>query len=137
MNNKHAWQHQAPVVMLLLALLVALAACSGSTQSDVASRDGAANSTTINVVADDFSYSIDATQAVEGKIAFVVVNKGSMPHDFSISGNGVEQKTQMIAPGESSTLEVDLAPGTYTYICTVPGHSMLGMQGTFTVKSGS
>lgn len=134
MNDKHAFQRHRLVALFLLAALAALAACSGSARSDVASRDKAANTATVNVVADDFSFSIDTTQAVAGKTAFVVENKGSVPHDFSISGNSVEQKTPMIAPGESAILKVDLVPGTYTYLCTVPGHAMLGMQGTFTVK---
>jgi len=28
----------------------------------------------------------------------------------------------------------NLAPGTYTFLCTVPGHAQAGMEGTLTVK---
>jgi uncharacterized cupredoxin-like copper-binding protein len=80
---------------------------------------------------------VDATEVPAGTVSFIVENNGNIPHDFSISGNGVEQKTSMINPGKTAVLEVDLKPGTYTYICTVPGHEMLGMKGTLIVKSSS
>lgn len=40
--------------------------------------------------------------------------------------------TKMLRPGESGTVVVDLPPGTYSYICTFPGH-YLSMRGTLTV----
>jgi plastocyanin len=92
-------------------------------------------STTVHVVADDFSFSLDASQAPAGTVAFAVKNNGSMHHDFAISGNGIEVKTSMIRSGGRDTLVVDLEPGTYTYICTVKGHDKLGMSGIFTVTS--
>jgi plastocyanin len=92
---------------------------------------------TVNVIAEDFKFSLDATEAKAGTVTFVVRNNGSMPHDFEIRGDGVSQKTHMLQPGESDSLTVDLQPGTYTYICTIPGHDQLGMQGSFTVTAGS
>jgi uncharacterized cupredoxin-like copper-binding protein len=88
----------------------------------------------VNVVAKEFAFTLDASQANAGTITFIVRNEGTMPHDFAIQGNGVDQKTQMIMPGQSASLTVDLQPGSYTYICTVPGHVILGMKGEFTVK---
>jgi uncharacterized cupredoxin-like copper-binding protein len=43
--------------------------------------------------------------------------------------------TALLAPGASETLSFT-APeaGTYTFICTYPGHYAGGMQGTFTVN---
>jgi uncharacterized cupredoxin-like copper-binding protein len=57
-----------------------------------------------------------------------------MQHDFAIQANGIEQKSAMLNSGQSTTLSVTLEPGTYTYRCTVPGHEILGMKGTFTVQ---
>ena len=68
-----------------------------------------------------------------GTITFLVRNDGTMPHDFAIQGNGVDQKTVMIKPGQTASLTVDLKPGIYTYKCTVPVHALLGMKGTLTV----
>ena len=49
-----------------------------------------------------------------GTITFLVRNDGTMPHDFAIQGNGVDQKTVMIKPGQTASLTVDLKPGIYT-----------------------
>jgi uncharacterized cupredoxin-like copper-binding protein len=38
-----------------------------------------------------------------------------------------------IAEGEESET-AELQPGTYTFLCTVPGHAQAGMEGTLTVK---
>jgi uncharacterized cupredoxin-like copper-binding protein len=93
-----------------------------------------ADSTAVNVIAMDFSYALDKPEASAGTIHFVVENTGAMQHDFAIQANGVEEKSVLLNPGQSTTLNVTLAPGTYTYRCTVPGHEVLGMKGTFTVN---
>ena len=41
--------------------------------------------------------------------------------------------TQTINQGATASLTVDLTPGTYAIVCTVPGHDLLGMKGTVTV----
>jgi uncharacterized cupredoxin-like copper-binding protein len=95
------------------------------------------NGTTVNVTARNFAFSFDVTEAKAGTITFVVKNEGTMPHDFEIRGSGVRQKTNLLEPGETESLTVDLQPGTYTYVCTVPGHDSLGMKGSFTVVPAS
>jgi azurin len=44
--------------------------------------------------------------------------------------------TPLAGPGESveTTFKVPAAPGTYTFLCSFPGHMALGMRGTITVK---
>jgi len=56
---------------------------------------------------------------------------GYVPADTS----NLVAHTGLLAPGASETLSFT-APeaGTYTYICTYPGHYAGGMQGTFTVN---
>jgi uncharacterized cupredoxin-like copper-binding protein len=82
----------------------------------------------------DFSYALDATEANAGTVNFVINNTGTMAHDFAIQVNGNEEKSTMLNPGQSTTLSVTLAPGTYTFRCSVPGHDILGMKGTFIVR---
>ena len=135
----------AVVSSLMLAL--ALAACgSGSGSQDQQARqqppagqsqpaptpgDGAQ----AHVSASNFAFALDTAEARAGQVTFVVTNRASdMPHDFALKGNGLEQKTAMLQPGQSATLSVDLQPGVYTYYCTIPGHDFLGMKGRFTVR---
>jgi plastocyanin len=135
------WFHR----LSILLLCVTLAACAGrTTQGDKVAigapsartpqEDGANGSeTTLHVVATDFAFVLDASQVRAGTITFLVKNTGAMPHDFAIQGHGVDQKTAMLEPGQTASLTVDLKPGTYTYKCTVLGHTLLGMRGTLTV----
>jgi len=126
-----------------LALCVLLAACGGSQGAptatpapagDAAQASGAGGgAATVNVVAKDFRFSLDKTELPAGTTTFVLKNTGPSPHDFRITGNGVDQKTATINQGATASLTVDLTPGTYAIVCTVPGHDLLGMKGTVTV----
>jgi azurin len=50
--------------------------------------------------------------------------------------NQVIAKTKILGPGESVTLNFTAPsePGTYTYVCTFPGHQAAGMQGILVVQ---
>ena len=66
--------------------------------------------------------------------AFGVV---SNPDDFNsiIFDSAIAAATSPLKPGESGSVTfVAGAPGTYYYICTVPGHALQGMQGSFIVE---
>lgn len=69
-----------------------------------------------------------------GRIAFNVENGGKEKHAFEIEGNGIESKTNELTRGDTTALEVDLKPGTYTIYCPVDGHRGKGMEKTITVK---
>ena len=79
---------------------------------------------------------VTITSANNGKSfhAFGVV---SNPEDFNnvIWGSEIAAASNPLKPGESgSTTFTAGAPGTYYYICTVPGHALQGMQGSFIVE---
>jgi nitrite reductase (NO-forming) len=64
-----------------------------------------------------------------------VTNHGASPHTFGVKGTSLV--TKLLNAGESASLEMgDLAPGTYTMYCDVPGHEAAGMTGTLTIGSG-
>ena len=64
-----------------------------------------------------------------GAVTFAVTNAGRIPHAFEIEGNGIEQETPTIQPGESAKLTVTLKPGSYEVYCPVgnDSHKKLGM----------
>jgi uncharacterized cupredoxin-like copper-binding protein len=80
-------------------------------------------------------YQIHMPQSVPaGKLAFNVENGGKEDHAFEIEGNGVHQQTTVLKRGDTTALEVDLKPGTYTVYCPVDGHKDKGMKTTLVVK---
>jgi uncharacterized cupredoxin-like copper-binding protein len=97
-----------------------------------ADRSTAATTTAIQVKGGEFFFRL-STKSVSrpGKVTFVFKNIGHVLHDFSIRG----RKTPLIQPGKTAKLVVAFKKkGTYTYLCTVPGHAQAGMKGTFTVR---
>jgi uncharacterized cupredoxin-like copper-binding protein len=61
-----------------------------------------------------------------------ITNKGMLPHDVSIAGTS--HATPKIASEETVEMVLNLPPGTYQFICTVPGHKQAGMVGTIVVE---
>jgi uncharacterized cupredoxin-like copper-binding protein len=99
----------------------------------VGKSSGAA--TKVTVAASEFAFKLSrASIAAPGTVAFRVVNRGKIAHDFKIAG----KKTKLLAPGTSETLTVRFSkPGRFAYLCTVTGHARLGMKGTFAVGSAA
>lgn len=107
--------------------LLALSAAAGAMLFAVIPA-GAGTTTTVKVTAKEYSFVLSRKSAPHGKVTFNVTNKGKFKHDFKIAG----KKTPMLRAGKSTPLTVTLVKGkTYTYTCTVPGHTQLGMKGKF------
>ena len=80
------------------------------------------------------------------EITVTTVNAGKSFHAFGVVSNPddftsvvfdseIAAATNPLKPGESCSVTfLAGAPGTYYYICTVPGHALQGMQGTFIVE---
>jgi plastocyanin len=118
-----------------LALVVALAgaACSKSaspsTTSSGASTGGAAESTIEQGPSGQLVFSPD-TLSVKTGATLTVKNVGSVPHTFTISGQGVDVTNDT---GQIHQVTISLSPGTYPFICRF--HESSGMTGTLTVTS--
>jgi len=83
----------------------------------------------------EFKIAAPAQKLAAGKVTFDVKNAGKIGHDLVVSGPGVTgaAKTALLNPGQSATLTVTLAAGTYTLYCSVPGHRAAGMSAKLTV----
>lgn len=69
-----------------------------------------------------------------GKVTIDFNNPSALEHDVAIEQNGkIVAQSELIAKGKTS-VSANLAPGTYTYLCTVPGHAEAGMEGVLTVR---
>lgn len=94
----------------------------------------AANSTQVTVEGNEFAFTPSAFTVKKGEpVTLTFKNTGKYPHNLTISALNVSTKT--IQPGQEDTITFtpDKA-GSFTYICTVPGHADRGMKGTLTVE---
>lgn len=122
------------VALVLSAGALVVSAAGSSSSPDPAAAPAAAPSDTpseVEVTLDDMFVAPDHIEVAAGG-TLEVVNAGAAIHDLAVEGADVA--TPMLDPGETHTLELDdLAPGTYTVICTVPGHQAAGMEATLVV----
>lgn len=116
-------------VVLALVLALVVAACGGD--ADNADGDGDGDASTIAVVGrDDLTWDIEELSAASGTITVELTCEEAVNHNLVIEET--DEVVAECAPGETVTGTVDLDPGSYTYVCTVPGHE-LTMRGTLTV----
>jgi len=87
-----------------------------------------ANGAWIQVSEDDYHIHMP-TAFPAGTETFHIMNYGDRPHNFKISGNGIEQQLPVdILPALSEDMTVTLTPGTYHILCPIIGHADLGMR---------
>lgn len=114
-------------------------AASPSTSSSSSAAAAAGGSSTVAVKADPsgrLKFDSTSLTASAGTVQIAFTNRAPVGHNFTLQ-KGTSGPVVGATPtfsGATKTLTVKLAPGTYTYFCTVPGHRMAGMQGTLTVK---
>jgi nitrite reductase (NO-forming) len=88
----------------------------------------------LTVTGVDFKFEPSTLTVPAGKPVEVVFdNKGTNPHTFTLEGGPSFELTTDPGGTQSGTLPA-LKPGTYQFICSIPGHEQLGMKGTLTVK---
>ena len=82
----------------------------------------------------DLAFDKTSLSSKPGKVTIDFDNPAALEHNVAIEQNGEEiAVSETLAEGKTS-VSADLAPGTYTFLCTIPGHAEAGMEGTLTVK---
>ena len=99
-----------------------------------------------NALPGEEGHNPDVTVNSGDEVTITTINAGMSFHAFGVVSNpddfnsiifdsAIAAATNPLKPGESgSTTFIAGAPGTYYYICTVPGHALQGMQGSFIVE---
>lgn len=113
-----------------LAVAVSLLGCVG------AGGGGAALTASVEgalVVAgtDALRFEPDALSAPAGTVTIELVCGSAVNHNLVI--DDTDEQVAACAPGQRGVGSIDLGPGTYTVVCTVPGHEAV-MRGTLTVS---
>jgi plastocyanin len=69
-----------------------------------------------------------------GKVTIDFDNPATIEHNVAIEKDGAAIAASPTIADGKTTVSANLAPGTYTFLCTVPGHAEAGMQGTLIVR---
>lgn len=92
---------------------------------------------TLKLAADASAIAYDTTSLTSkpGEVTIDFENPAPLEHDVAIEGEDGKEiaGSELITEGKTS-VSTELAVGTYTFFCTVPGHREAGMEGTLTVK---
>ena len=135
------------IVVWFVAATVALSlavGCSGEQSGDSGGGGGntpteSKDSVVKTIRIEETEYSLKPTESTldkPGVYVFEAVNSGDTTHALEVEGEGIEEFSEEIGPGESTKLRVDLKPGTYVLTCPVDGHEDKGMETTISVKEG-
>jgi plastocyanin len=121
-------------------MVAALAGCGGASSKDEPGRTVSVQAgNPIQVTAREYKFD-PSTIVVNGaqsqaKVEIALKNDGSLAHDLHVlKGEQDLGGTPVFTGGKTESATVDLAPGEYTFICTVGDHAALGMKGKLTVK---
>lgn len=124
-----------------------LAACGDEKTADTA----AASSGPTTITATDFAFSEKSLTEKAGDVALTLKNDGKAPHELvvlktdtaadalPVTGGRVSEDDAVgeiaeVEGGATGEHTFALTPGTYVYVCNIPGHYGKGMRGTLTVE---
>lgn len=116
-----------PLRAVLLAVVtgLVLTACGGDADTGLPDADIALLGT------DTLQWDPDRLTVPAGTLSVAIVCERGANHNLVIEETGEE--IAACAPGQTAFGEVTLDPGTYTYVCTVPGHEEI-MRGVLEVQ---
>ncbi len=118
------------LALLLGCLGLLLAACGGG--EDETAEPRAAEDGVLRVVGqDDLRWDVEALTAPAGEVTFELICEDAVNHNIVI--DELDEEVAECAPGETVTGSIELDPGTYTYVCTIPGHEAT-MRGELVVE---
>lgn len=99
------------------------------------------------IVLGEWAVTPEAAAIRPGEVTFVVHNRGTMGHGYEMelegdssgpgSGDVIKAESELVRPGESTRLTLNLPPGLYEIECLVDGHDDMGMEGVLEVRPGA
>jgi len=115
------------------------APAASAASSDSASTAPASSASAEGTAATVKDFKIDPVdiKAAAGTVTLAVSNAGPTIHNVAIrdASGKVLATTKDLKAGESETITAELAAGSYTTFCSLPGHESLGTKGTLEVGS--
>jgi uncharacterized cupredoxin-like copper-binding protein len=132
-------------LLVVLAVSMAVVTSGGSTSKATAApitqtgREAASGSGTssVKVQADpegQLKFTTKDLSAKTGTVTIGFANASPLPHNLTIAQGATALGATPTFQGGTKTLTLKLAPGTYVFYCSVPGHRQAGMEGKLTVQ---
>jgi nitrite reductase (NO-forming) len=83
-------------------------------------------------VASEFAFDQPTLRAMPGqRLTITLENRGTIEHNLTVQAAG---ETVVAKPGQSTSADFTFAqPGTYEFLCSIPGHKEAGMRGSLIV----
>ena len=121
------------VVAALMSVFL-VAGCGGDDNGGEETTTGTA-SQTFSISATDYAFTPSTvTVDAPGTYTFDLTNDGATDHAIEIEGQGSEERSDTVSPGDSASVTIDLQSGTYEMYCPIDGHRAQGMEGEVTVS---
>lgn len=118
------------VIIVPLVLGVTLVACAGPERVPTVAE--AVDGVIALVGNDRLQFVPNEITADTGELEFALTCDGSAPHTLVITET--DELVVECTRGTTGRGEVELAPGSYEFFCSVPGHRRQGMVGTLHVE---
>lgn len=112
--------------VVVVAVALAVAAVAGPQRAAVAQ-----GSQQLTLQAAGAAFSVTSLAASPGKVTVSLANHDLFWHTFTIEQLGVDLGVPV---NGTRSVTFTATPGTYKFVCTVPGHEAAGMRGTLTVR---
>lgn len=122
-------------MVLVFAGFTGFAAIEAEHEKEAAAEEPALEPELI-ATAFDIGFRETEMTTAPGEVVIALVNDGNLPHTFLFD----EQpglKLEVGSAGERDIGSTELAAGTYTFFCDIPGHRQAGMEGTLNVVEGA
>lgn len=152
-SRPQTWAVPVTVIVLVVVVVIAAAAATsagswrgphgggwmgghmGTGGSTGASAQTVADGRTVEIEAGDLWFAPDTIEVVAGQpINIELVNTGQVFHDLTVPAADLVISAES---GDEISGGLALAdPGTYEFLCSVPGHAQAGMRGTIVVTEG-
>ena len=126
--------------LAVLASALALGACGGSGDDGPKRTVTAQAGRDIPVTGDEYSFDpegivVRGTGGGTREVRVALRNAGDLAHDLRVQRDGEDVGgTPVFTGGKTMSATVRLAPGKYTFYCSVGDHEELGMKGELEVR---
>lgn len=84
----------------------------------------------------ELKYNTTKLNSKPGNITIALTNDSTTPHDVAVRDASDTQigQSETVTKSDTTLGLNDVAAGSYTFFCSLPGHEAAGMKGTLTVR---